>query len=127
MSTDNSKILRNELNRSLFSQELPTFTSQKIGQINPSIVSFGIPSETQKLISGQYYELKPLVSRILPELRQIIVLQCVTFKDLWNNWDKFIGKGHMMVRNGAFNVPYIEAQNEDTNYQLPFVFVQQLD
>lgn len=126
MSTDNSKILRNELNRSLFSQELPTFTSQKIGQINPSIVSFGIPSETQKLISGQYYELKPLVSRITTRIKANNCSAMCYFKDLWNNWDKFIGKGHMMVRNGAFNVPYIEAQNEDTNYQLPFVFVQQL-
>lgn len=126
MSTDNSKILRNELNRSLFSQNLPVYTSQKIGQINPSIVSFGIPSETQKLVTGQYYELKPLVQRLTTQIKANNFSALCYVKDLWHNWDKFIAKGQFMVRNGAFNVPYIEAQNEETNYQLPFVFVSQI-
>lgn len=125
-TTDNSKILRNDLNRSLFAQKLPVFTSQKIGQINPSICSFGLPSETQKLLAGTYYELKPLVSRLTTGIKSNNCSAMVYFKDLWHNWDKFIAKGPMLVRNGAFNVPYIEAQNENTNYQLPYVFVKEL-
>lgn len=125
-TTDNSKILRNDLNRSLFAQKLPVFTSQKLGQINPSICSLGLPSETQKLVAGTYYELKPLVSRLTTGIKSNNCSAMVYFKDLWHNWDKFIAKGPMLIRNGAFNVPYIEAQNESTNYQLPFVFVSQI-
>lgn len=126
MSKDNSQVARNELNRSFFTQELPTYTSQRIGQIGVSCMSFGLPSETQKLVQGKYYEMKPLVGKLNTQVKANELASLCYFSDLWDNWDKFIGKGSLLLRNGAFNVPYIEAQNEETNYTLPYVRVDNL-
>lgn len=126
MSTDNSKILRNELKRSFFTQHKPVYTSQKIGNVAVSSCSLALPSETQKLISGTYYELKPLANRLSTQIKANQMGNLVYIRDIWDNWDKFLAKGKLMVRNGAFNVPYIEAENENTNYNLPFVFVRNI-
>lgn len=124
MSTDNSKIMRNELKRSFFTQHKPTYTSQKIGNVAVSSVSLALPSETQKLIAGTYYELKPLANRLSTQIKAHQMGNLVYIRDIWDNWDKFLAKGKLLIRNGAFNVPYIEAENENTNYNLPFVYVR---
>ena len=124
MASDNSKILRNELKRSFFTQHKPVYTSQKMGNVAVSSCSLALPSETQKLISGTYYELKPLANRLSTQINAHQMGNLVYIRDIWDNWDKFLAKGKLMVRNGAFNVPYIEAENENTNYNLPFVYVR---
>lgn len=125
-NTDNSKILQNFTERSLFQIHKPKKTSQKIGTLGVSNVELALPKDTIKYRKGTYFELKPTTNRIVTPITANESFFAVPLRSVWAWYDSFLSKGGDIVRNGAYNKPSM-LQNESISVdQLPYVKAQQI-
>lgn len=120
MSTDNSKVLKNEKNdRSLFSLNSTNRTTRNMGQIGVTGCQFAMPKDTIKMYSGVNIEMKPTSSRIASQINYDRMNVAVPFRSIWHYWDEYIGKGPDILRNGGFSVPYVQKYENESILSLP--------
>lgn len=126
MSTDNSRILTSDAQRSMFGIHTPVKTTGKLGSVMVSDCQLAFPKDTVKHRVGRFYEMKPTTNRLASAITANTMSAAVPFRVIWRYFDEFISKGNFMVQNGAFSVPYIQRTEDKSSDQIPQVSASSL-
>lgn len=119
-SNSNSKILQNDVNRSVFGYKKCLKSSQHMGNLAVQSIELALPGDTFKTKRSAYYELKPTTHRIATQIKSHDLSVAVPFSSIMRYWDEFISKGDNIVQTGGFNVPFIQNDEDKSVKYLPF-------
>lgn len=121
MSTDNSRILTSDAQRSMFGIHNPVKDTGKLGSIKVSDCQFAFPKDTVKHRVGRFYELKPTTHRLASKITANTMSVAVPLRSIWRYYDEFISKGSHIVQSGGLNVPYIQQTEDKSSDEIPQV------
>lgn len=119
-SNSNSKIIENDVNRSVFALKRCTKGSQHVGNLAVSSIDLALPGDTYKTARSTFFELKPTTDRVATQIKSHDLSVSVPFRTIWKYWDAFISKGNFIVQNGGFNVPYVQNKEDESIRRMPY-------
>lgn len=119
-SNNNSQLIHNDANKSIFAYQNPIKGTQKVGSISVTDIELALPDDTFKTKRQAYYELKPTTHRLASQIKVHDMSCAVPIRNIWKYFPEFIAKGDSLVKTGSANVPDIQASEDAVTTHLPW-------
>lgn len=119
-ANNNSQIIQNDANKSIFAYQNPVKGTQKVGSISVTDIELALPDDTFKTKRTSFYELKPTTHRLASQIKVHDLSAAVPLRNIWKYFPEFIAKGDSLVKTGSANVPDIQASEDAVTTHLPW-------